>query len=471
MTVASGSSFLLMVCVITTHVSSAESVRRPIVLASQSIDTRLLVCDFGNSETCLHGLPKTALLEFSGCDGGEPESSVQDASSRSSESLRNKVREDGDRIPHRSTETVRALRALHALVQFTDEDSQSSREDVRDRLFKDVHKVGGRILNYVPVDSYLVLLPCVKAARSLSRLSYVSWIGRLRGESKLAPEWGPILRHYKTADDIKEESSIYDMIDVDKEGRPLVTVVLPDQGPVGSSEAYASFIHSSLCEKFSHLRQPVNGSDSVGLPDPTVSSSAVNHSSDSTHAGVTQHANRPKNLDDPRTQLLETSDSLCCSTFGVSLEGISTTIHDSSHDVGSSAADSIPHSTTSDTTQRHHHHHQHDVITSQGLLVLAAPKPLLPAVLRWLQQQGWVQWMAPRPRSRLHNRWASAVTQSGTSVGLDDDPGFGSPASASGGGGGEQQRSGFRAARPLWSAGITGSGQIVGIGDSGIDMQ
>ncbi|CAI5487895.1 unnamed protein product [Closterium sp. Naga37s-1] len=107
----------------------------------------------------------------------------------------------------------------------------------------------------------------------------------------------------------------------------------------------------------------------------------------------------------------------------------------------------------------------------QGLLVLAAPKPLLPAVLRWLQQQGWVQWVAPRPRSRLHNRWASAVTQSGSSVSLDDDPGFRSPGSGSGGDGSEQQRSEFGVARPLWSAGITGVGQIVGIGDSGIDMQ
>ncbi|GJP30633.1 hypothetical protein CLOM_g4168 [Closterium sp. NIES-68] len=372
--------------------------------------------------------------------------------------------------PSRSTETVRALRALHVLVQLTDNDAQSRREDVRDRLFKDVLTVGGRILNYVPIDSYLVLLPCVKAAYAISRLSYISWIGRLRGESKLAPEWGPILRHYKTSDNIKEGSYMYDMIDVDKEGRPMVTVVLPDQGSYSDSKAYASFIHSTLCVKFSHFEQPFEGSDSARLPDSTISTSALNQSLIN-YAEEKQHLHPQKIRDDSRPQPLEASEDSYCSTFSVSLEGISTTTtHEGSNrDETSTPGTSTHESSTSDEARSHQRG-----IASQDLVILAAPKPLLPAVLQWLQQQGWVQWIAPRPRSRLHNRWASAVTQSASTTGLDENPGFGStgPGTGSGTGrSGNEQRSEFGAARPLWRAGITGSGQIVGIGDSGIDMQ
>lgn len=72
-------------------------------------------------------------------------------------------------------------------------------------------------------------------------------------------------------------------------------------------------------------------------------------------------------------------------------------------------------------------------------------------VLSWLAEQPAVHWLAPRAPLRLHNWQGSAIVQSGNAapdapVALAED----------------------RGTHPIWAAGLTGAGQVIGAGDSGI---
>lgn len=72
-------------------------------------------------------------------------------------------------------------------------------------------------------------------------------------------------------------------------------------------------------------------------------------------------------------------------------------------------------------------------------------------VLQWLADKPAVHWVAPRARLRLHNWQGTAIVQSGnaapdSTVPLTQD----------------------RGTHPAWAAGLTGGGQIIGAGDSGI---
>lgn len=68
-----------------------------------------------------------------------------------------------------------------------------------------------------------------------------------------------------------------------------------------------------------------------------------------------------------------------------------------------------------------------------------------------MAEQPAVHWLAPRAALQLHNWQGSAIVQSGNAapdapVALAQD----------------------RGSHPIWAAGLTGAGQIVGAGDSGI---
>ena len=76
---------------------------------------------------------------------------------------------------------------------------------------------------------------------------------------------------------------------------------------------------------------------------------------------------------------------------------------------------------------------------------------LLQDALHWLAMQPAVHWLAPRAPVRLHNWQGTAISQSAAAapdapVALTDDHG----------------------SHPVWAAGLTGQGQIIGAGDSGI---
>jgi hypothetical protein len=84
-----------------------------------------------------------------------------------------------------------------------------------------------------------------------------------------------------------------------------------------------------------------------------------------------------------------------------------------------------------------------------------------------LSQQPSVQWMDMKLRPVLHNIWSGSVMQSGEIKGVP--PGYenftisssqllqGDPRNAP-------------ALRPIWAAGLDGRGQLVGVVDSGLDM-
>eukprot|EP00897_Mesotaenium_endlicherianum_P003410 jgi/Mesen1/3097/ME000184S02162 len=96
---------------------------------------------------------------------------------------------------------------------------------------------------------------------------------------------------------------------------------------------------------------------------------------------------------------------------------------------------------------------------SKGRLLLnvaSIPVARLSWALGWLSHQEQVQWIAPQPRSKLHNVYASSTLQSAGSAGLAT---------------GVRPSAPFGSARPLWDAGLMGEGQIVGVGDSGVDFQ
>ncbi|KAK9836281.1 hypothetical protein WJX81_001826 [Elliptochloris bilobata] len=77
------------------------------------------------------------------------------------------------------------------------------------------------------------------------------------------------------------------------------------------------------------------------------------------------------------------------------------------------------------------------------------------AALQWLAAQPPVHWVAPRPRARLHNFLATGICQSGAAGGADLTAGT---------------TSGGNATHPLWLAGLQGAGQVIGMGDTGLDV-
>ena len=82
---------------------------------------------------------------------------------------------------------------------------------------------------------------------------------------------------------------------------------------------------------------------------------------------------------------------------------------------------------------------------------MIVPPELLSEVLELLSLQPGVHWLQPGTRSRLHNWRASSIIQSGKRNPREaPDESF--------------------ALHPIWAAGIRGEGQIVGVGDSGVDV-
>lgn len=83
--------------------------------------------------------------------------------------------------------------------------------------------------------------------------------------------------------------------------------------------------------------------------------------------------------------------------------------------------------------------------------VVRAPAALLREVLQWLAVQPAVHWLEPKYGMRLHNANAASIIQAAqpapdTKDWSDEDT------------------------HPIWAAGLKGSGQIVGCGDSGIEL-
>eukprot|EP00210_Caulerpa_lentillifera_P000241 g234.t1 len=86
-----------------------------------------------------------------------------------------------------------------------------------------------------------------------------------------------------------------------------------------------------------------------------------------------------------------------------------------------------------------------------GILEVYVPATLLTSVLHFLSLQHSVYRLQPKMKMKLHNWLASGIIQSGLAPSEEDgeiDP----------------------ILHPIWSAGIQGEGQIVGCGDSGIDV-
>jgi hypothetical protein len=85
-------------------------------------------------------------------------------------------------------------------------------------------------------------------------------------------------------------------------------------------------------------------------------------------------------------------------------------------------------------------------------LTVSACAHELGAVVAWLAAQPQVHWLDPRRAMRLHNRVASAVTQGAVRGAAVDDVAT-------------------LAAHPFWQppVGLRGEGQVVGVGDSGLD--
>lgn len=78
----------------------------------------------------------------------------------------------------------------------------------------------------------------------------------------------------------------------------------------------------------------------------------------------------------------------------------------------------------------------------------------IPRAIQWLADRDVVQWVEPVPRMIMMNRQASSITQScqpvpNTNAATNIMPKY----------------------HPFWSAGITGKGMVIGIGDSGLDYK
>ncbi|PSC76615.1 Serine protease ABC transporter B family tagA isoform A [Micractinium conductrix] len=83
--------------------------------------------------------------------------------------------------------------------------------------------------------------------------------------------------------------------------------------------------------------------------------------------------------------------------------------------------------------------------------VVQVPVGRLADVLAWLAERPAVHWLSPAPKLRTNNRRVTSIAQAGrppSETASLLDPGF----------------------HPLWAAGLTGAGQVIGCGDSGIDI-
>ncbi len=78
----------------------------------------------------------------------------------------------------------------------------------------------------------------------------------------------------------------------------------------------------------------------------------------------------------------------------------------------------------------------------------------IPAAIEWLADRDVVQWVEPVPRMVMTNRQASSITQSCQPV-----PNTNAATNT------------MAKYHPFWSAGITGKGMVIGIGDSGLDYK
>jgi len=92
-----------------------------------------------------------------------------------------------------------------------------------------------------------------------------------------------------------------------------------------------------------------------------------------------------------------------------------------------------------------------DLKPEHGTLQVIVPPELLAEVLELLSLQPGVHWLQPGTRAKLHNWRASSIIQSGKR----------NPK--------ERLDESFEL-HPIWAAGIKGEGQIVGVGDSGVDV-
>ncbi|BDA49389.1 probable c5a peptidase at N-terminal half [Coccomyxa sp. Obi] len=86
------------------------------------------------------------------------------------------------------------------------------------------------------------------------------------------------------------------------------------------------------------------------------------------------------------------------------------------------------------------------------VLAVSAEPHVLQEVLEWLAEQPAVHWLAPRAALRLHNWQGTAIVQSGNAA--PDAP---------------LALAADRGTHPVWAAGLTGAGQVIGAGDSGVD--
>ena len=80
---------------------------------------------------------------------------------------------------------------------------------------------------------------------------------------------------------------------------------------------------------------------------------------------------------------------------------------------------------------------------------------LMQAAQRWLVQQPAVHWVAPQPKVRAHNFFATSISQCSAAAGI-------SAANLAAGPTNDGNT------HPFWWAGVDGTGQVVGMGDTGI---
>lgn len=103
-----------------------------------------------------------------------------------------------------------------------------------------------------------------------------------------------------------------------------------------------------------------------------------------------------------------------------------------------------------DTLQTIAKHCGVDIMVHGHSLSVAVCEADTAAVLKWLAQRPSVRWLSPRMQSKTYNQNAAVITQtgglSGSAVATD------------------------LSLHPFWRAGIDGTGQIVGSGDTGVDM-
>ena len=89
------------------------------------------------------------------------------------------------------------------------------------------------------------------------------------------------------------------------------------------------------------------------------------------------------------------------------------------------------------------------VAPNGAALVVDVPASRLGPVLVWLTHRELAVWIAPRHRTQVHNFFASAIIQSGD-FDVEKDA---------------------EVLRPFWEVGLDGTGEVVGVGDTGVDTE